>query len=325
MRRRELLLLATAMTASARSLRAQQRAMPVIGFLNTGSPDTDLPFVVAFRQGLGDAGFVEGQNVAMEHRWAEGHYDRLPVLVGELVSRKVDVIAAGGDAAVIAAKGATSTIPIVFFNGGDPLAMGLIASLAHPGGNLTGFSTFAAELLPKRLELLSELAPQARVIAMLVNPSDPNAERFINEMEQVARAKGVNLRILKAGTEGEIDDAFASLVQLRADGLIVSPNAFFVSRREQLVALATRYAVPAIYSRRQFATAGGLISYGSSLTAVYRRMGIYVGKILNGAKPADLPVQQPSIFQLVVNLKTAKALGLTIPPSILARADEVIE
>jgi len=325
MRRRELLLLATAMTASARSLRAQQRAMPVIGFLNTGSPDTDLPFVVAFRQGLGDAGFVEGQNVAMEHRWAEGHYDRLPVLVGELVSRKVDVIAAGGDAAVIAAKGATSTIPIVFFNGGDPLAMGLIASLAHPGGNLTGFSTFAAELLPKRLELLSELASQARVIAMLVNPSDPNAERFINEMEQVARAKGVNLRILKAGTEGEIDDAFASLVQLRADGLIVSPNAFFVSRREQLVALATRYAVPAIYSRRQFATAGGLISYGSSLTAVYRRMGIYAGKILNGAKPADLPVQQPSIFQLVVNLKTAKALGLTIPPSILARADEVIE
>ena len=325
MRRRELLLLATAMTASARSLRAQQRAMPVIGFLNTGSPDTDLPFVVAFRQGLGDAGFVEGQNVAMEHRWAEGHYDRLPVLVGELVSRKVDVIAAGGDAAVIAAKGATSTIPIVFFNGGDPLAMGLIASLAHPGGNLTGFSTFAAELLPKRLELLSELAPQARVIAMLVNPSDPNAERFINEMEQVARAKGVNLRILKAGTEGEIDDAFASLVQLRADGLIVSPNAFFVSRREQLVALATRYAVPAIYSRRQFATAGGLISYGSSLTAVYRRMGIYAGKILNGAKPADLPVQQPSIFQLVVNLKTSKALGLTIPPSILARADEVIE
>ena len=325
MRRRELLLLATAMTASARSLRAQQRAMPVIGFLNTGSPDTDLPFVVAFRQGLGDAGFVEGQNVAMEHRWAEGHYDRLPVLVGELVSRKVDVIAAGGDAAVIAAKGATSTIPIVFFNGGDPLAMGLIASLAHPGGNLTGFSTFAAELLPKRLELLSELASQARVIAMLVNPSDPNAERFINEMEQVARAKGVNLRILKAGTEGEIDDAFASLVQLRADGLIVSPNAFFVSRREQLVALATRYAVPAIYSRRQFATAGGLISYGSSLTAVYRRMGIYAGKILNGAKPADLPVQQPSIFQLVVNLKTSKALGLTIPPSILARADEVIE
>jgi len=325
MRRRELLLLATAMTASARSLRAQQRAMPVIGFLNTGSPDTDLPFVVAFRQGLGDAGFVEGQNVAMEHRWAEGHYDRLPVLVGELVSRKVDVIAAGGDAAVIAAKGATSTIPIVFFNGGDPLAMGLIASLAHPGGNLTGFSTFAAELLPKRLELLSELAPQARVIAMLVNPSDPNAERFINEMEQVARAKGVNLRILKAGTEGEIDDAFASLVQLRADGLIVSPNAFFVSRREQFVALASRYAVPAIYSRRQFATAGGLISYGSSLTAVYRRMRIYVGKFLNGAKPADLPVQQPSIFQLVVNLKTAKALGLTIPPSILARADEVIE
>jgi len=324
MRRRELLLMAIGIMA-ARAVRAQQKAMPVIGFLNSGLPDTDLPFLAAFRQGLGDAGFMEGKNVAMEPRWAEGRYDRLPVLVGDLVSRKVDVIAAGGDAAVIAAKGATSTIPIVFFNGGDPLAMGLIASLAHPGGNLTGFSTFAAELLPKRLELLSELAPQARVIAMLVNPSDPNAERFINAMEQAASAKGIKLRILKAGTESEIDDAFASLVQLRTDGLIVSPNAFFVSRREQLVVLASRYAIPAIYPRRQFAIAGGLISYGSSLTAVYRRMGIYVGKILNGAKPADLPVQQPSIFQLVVNLKTAKALGLTVPPSILARADEVIE
>ena len=324
MRRRELLLMAIGIMA-ARAVRAQQKAMPVIGFLNSGLPDTDLPFLAAFRQGLGDAGFMEGKNVAIDPRWAEGRYDRLPVLVGDLVSRKVDVIAAGGDAAVIAAKDATSTIPIVFFNGGDPLAMGLIASLAHPGGNLTGFSTFAAALLPKRLELLSELAPQARVIAMLVNPSDPNAERFINDMEQAASAKGVKLRILKAGTEGEIDDAFASLVQLRADGLIVSPNAFFVSRREQFVALASRYAVPAIYSRRQFATAGGLISYGSSLTAVYRRMGIYVGKILNGAKPADLPVQQPTTFELVVNLKTAKALGITVPPSILARTDEVIE
>ena len=324
MRRRELLLMAMGIMA-ARAVRAQQKAMPVIGFLNSGLPDTDLPFLAAFRQGLGDAGFMEGKNVAIDPRWAEGRYDRLPVLVGDLVSRKVDVIAAGGDAAVIAAKDATSTIPIVFFNGGDPLAMGLIASLAHPGGNVTGFSTFAAALLPKRLELLSELAPQARVIALLVNPSDPNAERFINAMEQAASAKGTKLQILKAGTESEIDDAFASLVQLRTDGLIVSPNAFFVSRREQLVVLASRYAIPAIYPRRQFATAGGLISYGSSLTAVYRRMGIYVGKILNGAKPADLPVQQPSIFQLVVNLKTAKELGLTIPPSILARADEVIE
>ena len=324
MRRRELLLMAIGIMA-ARAVRAQQKAMPVIGFLNSGLPDTDLPFLAAFRQGLGDAGFMEGKNVAIDPRWAEGRYDRLPVLVGDLVSRKVDVIAAGGDAAVIAAKDATSTIPIVFFNGGDPLAMGLIASLAHPGGNVTGFSTFAAALLPKRLELLSELAPQARVIALLVNPSDPNAERFINAMEQAASAKGIKLQILKAGTEDEIDDAFASLVQLRTDGLIVSPNAFFVSRREQLVVLASRYAIPAIYPRRQFATAGGLISYGSSLTAVYRRMGIYVGKILNGAKPADLPVQQPSIFQLVVNLKTAKELGLTVPPSILARADEVIE
>ena len=304
---------------------AQQKATPVVGFLNSGSPDTDLPFLAAFRQGLGDAGFVEGQNIVLEPRWVEGRYDRLPVLVGDLVNRKVDVIAAGGDAAVLAAKNATATIPIVFFNGGDPLAMGLIASLAHPGGNLTGFSTFAAELLPKRFELLFELVPQAEVIALLVNPNDPNAERFVRDMEQVTSAKGVKLQIVKAGTASEIDDAFTSLVQLRADGLVISPNAFFVSRREQLVALASRYTVPAIYSRRQFATAGGLISYGSSLTAVYRRMGIYVGKILNGAKPADLPVQQPSIFQLVVNLGTAKALGLTIPPSILARADEVIE
>ena len=325
MRRREFLLLLATNMMAARAVRAQQKAMPVIGFLSSGLPDTDLPFLAAFRQGLGDAGFMEGKNVAIDPRWAEGRYDRLPVLVGDLVSRKVDVIAAGGDAAVIAAKDATSTIPIVFFNGGDPLAMGLIASLAHPGGNVTGFSTFAAALLPKRLELLSELAPQARVIAMLVNPSDPNAERFINAMEQAASAKGIKLQILKAGTEDEIDDAFASLVQLRTDGLIVSPNAFFVSRRELLVVLASHYAIPAIYPRRQFAIAGGLISYGSSLTAVYRRMGIYVGKILNGAKPADLPVQQPSIFQLVVNLKTAKALGLTVPPSILARADEVIE
>jgi putative ABC transport system substrate-binding protein len=325
MNRRALMLLVTGAITSMRPLRAQQKPMPVIGFLNFGSPDTDLPLLAAFRKGLEETGFVEGQNVAMEHRWAEGRYDRLPVLVGDLISRKVDVIAAGGDAAVLAAKGATSTIPIVFFNGGDPLAMGLIVSLAHPGGNLTGFNTFAAELLAKRFELLYELAPQAKIIALLVNPNDPNAGRFVSDMEQAARAKGINLQVLKAGTETEIDAAFASLVQLRADGLVVSPNALFVSRREQLVALASSYAVPAIYARRQFATTGGLISYGSSLTAVYRRMGIYAGKILNGAKPADLPVQQPSVFQLVVNLKTAKALGLTVPPSILARADEVIE
>ena len=325
MRRREFLLLLATNMMAARAVRAQQKAMPVIGFLSSGLPDTDLPFLAAFRQGLGDAGFMEGKNVAMEHRWAEGRYDRLPVLVGELVSRKVDVIAAGGDAAVIAAKGATSTIPIVFFNGGDPLAMGLIASLAHPGGNLTGFSTFAADLMSKRFELLSELAPQARVIAMLVNPSDPNAERFINEMEQVARAKGVNLRILKAGTEGEIDDAFASFVQQHAGGLVVEADPFFTARSEQLVALASRDAVPAIYTRREFAVSGGLISYGTSLAGAFRQAGIYAGKILAGAKPADLPVQQPTTFELVINLKTAKALGLIVPPSILGRADEVIE
>jgi putative ABC transport system substrate-binding protein len=325
MKRRDFLLLLGGTLTATRGLRAQQKAMPVIGFLNFGSPDTDSPLLAAFSRGLEDAGFVEGRNIVLEHRWVGGRYDRLPVLVGDLVNRKVDVIAAGSDAAVRAAKDATSTIPIVFFNGGDPLAMGLIASLAQPGGNLTGFSTFAAELLPKRFELLYELVPRAGVIALLVNPNDPNAERFVSDMEQVTSAKGVKLKIVKAGTASEIDDAFVSLVQLRADGLVVSPNAFFVSRREQVVALASHYAVPTIYTRRQFVTAGGLISYGSSLTAVYRRMGIYVGKILNGAKPADLPVQQPSVFQLVVNLKTAKALGLTVPPSILARADEVLE
>jgi putative ABC transport system substrate-binding protein len=310
---------------TGRAACAQQKAIPVIGFLNFGSPDPNLPFLRAFRRGLGDTGFDEGRNVAMEQRWAEDSYDRLPPLAADLAARRVDVIAAGGDAAVLAAKSATSTIPIVFFNGGDPIAMGLVASLAHPGANLTGFSTIAAELMPKRLELLSELVPQAKAIALLVNPNDPNAERFVGDIQEATRAKGVSLQVLKASTESELDDAFASLVQLRADGLVVSPNALFVSRREQLVALASRYAVPAIYARRQFASAGGLISYGSSLTAVYRRMGIYVGKILNGAKPADLPVQQPAIFELVVNLKTAKELGLTVPPSILARADEVIE
>ncbi len=318
-----MLLLGGAMTA-ARSLHAQQKAMPVIGNLHFGSPGPFAYQVAAFRQGLSEIGYAEGQNVAIEYRWAEGRYDRLPVLAADLVGRKVDVIAAVSVLAALAAKSATSTIPIVF-SVGDPVDLGLVASLARPGGNLTGVSTMAPELSPKRLELISELVPQARVIALLVNPDNSNTERIIGDMQEAARAKGVQLPILKARTESEIDAAFATLVQLQAGGLVVGNDPFFGSRREQLGVLASRHAAPAIYGFREFVEAGGLISYGSSLAASFRQVGIYAGKILKGAKPADLPVQQPTTFELVVNLKTAKALGLTVPPSILARADEVIE
>jgi putative ABC transport system substrate-binding protein len=325
MRRRELILLLSGALTAARALRAQQKAIPVIGYLHFGSPGPYASFVAAFREGLGETGYVEGQNVAIEYRWAEGNYDLLPALAAELVGRKVDVIAAvGGVATVLAAKNATSSIPIVF-SSGDPVGEGLVDSLARPGGNLTGFSVLSVELMAKRLELLSELVPRARVIALLVNANYAGTEAIISDVREAARAKGVQLPILKAGTESEIETAFATLVQLQAGALIVSPEPFFTTRREQLVALASRYAVPAIYAWREFAVAGGLISYGPSLTAANRQAGIYSGKILKGAKPGDLPVQQPTTFELVVNLNTAKALGLTIPPSILARADEVIE
>jgi putative ABC transport system substrate-binding protein len=325
MNRRELmLLLGGAMTASP-ALRAQQKAMPVIGFLSSNAPATYAPAVAAFRQGLSETGYVEGQNVAIEYRWAEGRYDRLPALTADLVGRNVDVIAAGSATAIQAAKSATATIPIVFFGGGDPVRDGLVASLARPGGNLTGISVMASELMPKRLELLSELVPQSRLLALLVNPNGAGLEAMIRDVEEAARAKGVQLDILKATTESEIDGAFATFVQLHAGGLAVGPDAIFDNRREQLVALAARHAVPAIYFAREFVAAGGLVSYGASLTGTWRQVGIYAGKILKGAKPADLPVQQPTKFELVVNLKTAAALGLTVPPSILARADEVIE
>ncbi len=325
MRRRDLIiLLAGAMGGWPSAVRAQQKAMPVIGFLGSTSPDPYAPFVAAFRQGLNETGYVEGQNVAIEYRWAENHADRLPAMAADLVGRKVDMILAAGLSA-LAAKSATSTIPIVFPAFSDPVAAGLVASLARPGGNLTGFSPFQFELMPKRLELLTELVPQARVIALLVNPNDPRAEGLIRDMQEAARAKGVQLPILKAATESEIDAAFATLVKLHAGALLVFPDPFFGTRREQLLALASRHAVPAIYAWREWAEAGGLISYGASIPALFRQAGIYAGRILKGAKPADLPVQQPTTFELVVNLKTAKTLGLTVPPAILARADEVIE
>ncbi len=319
-----MLLLGSAMTA-ARALRAQQKAMPVIGFLGSTSPGPFAPRLATFRQGLSEAGYVEGQNVTIEYRWAEGQYERLPELAADLVRRTVDVIATASVPSALAAKNATSTIPIVFAGVGDPVGGGLVVGLARPGGNLTDFNVLSGELNPKRLELLSELVPQAGVIALLVNPNNPNAERIIRDVREAARDKGLQLHILNASTEGEIDAAFATLVQLHAGALVVGADPFFNSRGDQLVALAARHAVPAIYFGREFAAAGGLISYGPSVTGMYHQAGAYVGRILAGAKPADLPVQQPARFELVINLNTAKALGLNVPQLILARADEVIE
>jgi putative ABC transport system substrate-binding protein len=324
MNRRELLLLLGG-TAALQPLAAaaRQKALPVIGVLVAGSPGPYAPPVAAFRQGLSETGYVEGQDVTIEYRWAEGHYDRLSALAADLVARKVHVIAAlGGTPSALAAKTATSTIPIVF-SVSDPVKRGLVASLARPGGNLTGVSSL--DLSPKRIEMISELVPQVKVIALLVNPSNPSAESVMRSAQEAARTKGVQLRILKASTEGDTNTAFATLVELHAGALILPSDPYLNSRREQIVALAARYAVPAMYDWREWPAAGGLISYGMSLPAAYRLVGVYAGKILKGAKPADLPVQQPTIFELVVNLNTAQALGLTVPPSILSRADEVIE
>jgi putative ABC transport system substrate-binding protein len=324
MRRRDLLLLLGGAMAAARAIRAEQKAMPVIGYLGSAGPSAH--YAAAFHQGLSETGYVVGQNVTIEYRWAENRDDRLPALAADLVGRKVDLIVASGSLlCALAAKSATSTIPIVFPAISDPVAAGLVASLARPGGNITGSSPFQFELMPKRLELLTELVPQARVIALLVNPNDSRAEGLIRDVQEAARTKGVQLPILKASTEGEIDAAFTTLVQLPAGALVVSADPFFSSRREQLVALASRHAVPAISPWRELAAAGGLISYGASIAGLVRQAGIYAGRILKGEMPADLPVQQPTTFELVINLQTAKALGLTVPPSILARADEVIE
>jgi putative tryptophan/tyrosine transport system substrate-binding protein len=329
MRRRDFsILLGAAATATIPwpfAARAQQKATPLIGYLGAGAPGPFARFVEAFRQGLSETGYVEGQNLTIDYRWSEGLFDRLPALAADLAGRKVDLIVADADNSARAAKNATSTIPIVFIAGDDPVRQGLVASLARPGGNLTGVSFLTAELHAKRFELLSELVPQAKVIALLFGPTISNNEQMISTVQEAAQAKGVQLLILKASTESEIDAAFAALVQRQAGALVISPNPFLGSRREQIVALASYLSVPAIYGVRDAATAGGLISYGTPFTAVFRQVGIYTGKILKGAKPAGLPVVQPTTFELVVNLKTAKALRLTIPPSILSRADEVIE
>lgn len=327
LKRREFItLLGSAAVTWPLAARAQQRTIPLLGYLSGVAPGAFAPSLAAFLEGLSKMGYVEGRNLATEYRWAEGHYDRLPALAADLVDRKVDLIAAsGGDLAARAAKGATSTIPIVFTSGDDPVVTGLVASLARPGGNLTGVNLLVVELHAKRLDLITELVPQAKVIALLVNPNSPQTERVVQAMQEAARVKGLKLHVLKAANESEIGSAFASLVQLQAGALVQQADPFFLQRRDQLALLAARYAVPAIYEVRQFAEAGGLMSYGTNFAEMYRQIGVYAGRILKGEKPADLPVMQPTKFQLVVNLKAAKAIGLMVPESFLLRADEVIE
>ena len=325
MTRRELLLLLCGAITSARAARAQQKAMKVIGYLNGTSPDANAALLAAFRQGLSETGYVEGQNLVFEYRWAEFHYDRLPALAADLVGRKVDVLAAcGGAGEAFVARSATSTIPIVVTTGADPVATGLVASLARPGGNLTGFTNLNTELWQKRVELISELVPRARAIGLLQNPNNAGAGGIIASTQQAATAKGLHLEILTAGTEAEIDAAFASAAQQQIGAMIVG-DPLFDSRSKQVAASAARYAVPTIYIWSKYVSDGGLISYGTIPGAAYHTVGVYAGMILNGAKPADLPFQQSTNFELVVNLNTAKVLGLAIPPAILARADEVIE
>jgi putative tryptophan/tyrosine transport system substrate-binding protein len=327
--RRELITLLGGATAVGRPIvgQAQQRTIPQIGFLHTASAAAYAAPLSAFRRGLSEAGYVEGQNIAIEYRWAEGQNDRLPALAAELVRRRVAVIVTpGSTAATLAAKAATATIPIVFIIGADPVKIGLVASLNRPGGNATGINDFGVEIGAKRLGLLHELLPRAARFGVLVNPDNPFiTESFVTELQTAASAVGRQIEVVTASRNADIDTAFATLVKKRADALLISPDALFVARRVQLIMLAVRHTLPALYHRRELAEAGGLMSYGSDLSDQYRQTGLYVGRILKGEKPAEMPVQLPTKFELVINLQTAKTIGLDVPPTLLARADEVIE
>ena len=325
MKRREFItLLGGAAAAWPLAAEAQQAAVPVIGFLSSASPGPYAPFKSAFHQGLKEAGYVDGQDVTIDYRWAEGQFNRLPALAAELVARRPAIlVAGGGDVSAVAAKSATTTVPIVFTIGADPVGSGLVTNLSRPSGNLTGVTFFTITLGPKRLELLRELLPKAGKIAMLVNPKSMNPDA--KEVQEAARTLGQFVHVFHAASEGDVDTAFRSLAQERADALIVVSNPLFTSRREQIVTLANYHRVPAIYPLREYVASGGLVSYGASIKDAYRQSGVYAGRLLKGARPSDLPVLQPTKFELVINLKTAKALGLEVPPTLLARADEAIE
>jgi putative ABC transport system substrate-binding protein len=325
-RRREVItLLGGAAATWPLAARAQQPAKPLVGYLGSETPALFATRLRAFREGLSEMGYVEGRNVAIEYRWADGQYDRLPALAADLVRRQVSVIATpGSSAAALAAKAATSTVPIVFYIGGDPVELELVGSLARPGGNVTGVSTLSVDIGPKLLELLHELVPTATMLALLVNPTNPETDKS-RDLQAVARSLGVQLLVLNASTERDFETVFATLTERRAGGLVIGPHIFFTSRSDQLAALALRHAIPTIFQFRQFAAAGGLMSYGGNLMDAHRLAGVYTGRILKGEKPADLPVQQSTKIELFINLRTAKALGLTVPTALLVRADEVIE